>query len=91
MLSALDEQLSTFRRRSLRHPGRAESAMRQHWGILEGLRQRNLVELQRRIEEHAEGGRISAIRAHLEEGRALRMDRPLDLNGGKSEKQVEYR
>ncbi len=74
MLRSLDERLGAFRNRSMHQPGRAEGAMRQHRAILEALRRRDVREMQRWIEEHAERGRLSAIKAHLEEGRARRMD-----------------
>lgn len=73
MLRSLEERLVSFRRKGLRHPGRAESAMRQHWGIFGGLRSRDYEEMRRWVEEHAEVGRQTAIKTHLEESRERRM------------------
>ena len=73
MLRSLEERLVSFRQKGLRYPGRAESAMRQHWGILESLRKRDQEEMRRWVEEHAEVGRQTAIKTHLEEGRDRRM------------------
>lgn len=74
MLRSLDERLGAFRNRSIHQPGRTEGAMRQHRAILESLRRRDVAEMQRWVEDHAERGRLSAIRAHLEAARARRMD-----------------
>lgn len=73
MLRTLEDRLVSFRTKGLRYPGRADSAMRQHWGILEALRRRDPVEMCRWVEEHAEVGRATAIKTHLEEGRDRRM------------------
>ncbi len=73
LLRTLEDRLASFSRRALRYPGRAESAMRQHWGILDGLRRRDLAEMRRWIEEHAERGGVTAIKTHLEETRNRRM------------------
>jgi DNA-binding GntR family transcriptional regulator len=73
MLRSLEERLVSFRQKGLRYPGRGESAMRQHWAILEGLRRRDEAEMRRWVEEHAEVGRQTAIKTHLEEGRERRM------------------
>lgn len=77
MLRSLEERLGAFRNRSMHQPGRAEGAMRQHRAILEALRRRNVPEMQRWVEEHAERGRVSAISAELEAARSRRMETPL--------------
>ncbi len=73
LLRTLEDRLVSFRFKGMRYPGRAQNAMRQHWGILEGLRRRDLAEMCRWIEAHAEEGRAVAVRTHLEEGRRRRM------------------
>ncbi len=73
LLRTLEDRLVSFRLKGMRYPGRAQSAMRQHWGILEGLRRRDVGEMCRWIEAHAEEGRVVAINTHLEEGRRRRM------------------
>jgi len=73
LLRPLEDRLFSFRFKGMRYPGRAQSAMRQHWGILEGLRRRDVGEMCRWIEAHAEEGRAVAIKTHLEEGRSRRM------------------
>ncbi len=73
MLRTLEDRLAAFRYRGLRYPGRSASAMRQHWGILEGLQHRDVAEMTNWIHEHAEAGRLAAIKTHLEEGRSRRM------------------
>jgi len=74
MLRTLEERLAAYRRWSLYESGRAEKVKREHRGILEALRRRDVAEMQYWIEDHAERGRLAAIKAHLEEGRARRMD-----------------
>jgi DNA-binding GntR family transcriptional regulator len=74
MLRSLDERLSAFRNQSMHQLGRAEEAMRQHRALLEALRRRDAQEMQHWVEEHAERGRLSAIKAHLEAARVRRMD-----------------
>ena len=74
LLRTLEDRLVSFRNKGLRYPGRAESAMRQHWGILEALRRKDLPDMCRWIDEHAEVGRVTAIKTHLEEGRNRRMN-----------------
>lgn len=74
MLRSLGERLRVFRNRSMYQPGRAEAAMRQHRAILEALRRRDVREMQRWVEEHAERGRLSAVKAHLEAAREQRME-----------------
>lgn len=73
LLRSLEDRLVGFRQEGLRYPGRADSAMRQHWGILDALRRRDFAEMSRWIEEHAEVGRAVAVKTHLEEGRRRRM------------------
>ncbi len=73
MLLTLEERLTAFRHRSLHHSGRVEGAMHQHRAILEALRRGDVAEMQRWIEEHAERGRLFAMKTYLEEGRARRM------------------
>ena len=72
-IRSLDERLTAFRNRSMHQPGRAEGAMRQHRAILEALRRRDVRDMQRWIEEHAERGRLAAVKSHLEEARTRRM------------------
>ncbi len=74
LLRTLEDRLEPFRRGGIRLSGRADSAMGQHWGILNGLRHRNVAEIQRWIEEHAEVGRLTAIKTHLEAARSRRME-----------------
>ncbi len=74
MLGSLAERLTAFRNLSAPERERAEVVRRQHRGILEALRARDVAEMQRWIEEHAERGRVGAINAYLETGRARRMD-----------------
>lgn len=74
MLHSLDDRLTAFRNLSAPAPERAEVVRRQHRGILEALRERNVVEMQRWINEHAERGRLGAINAYLEKARARRME-----------------
>ncbi len=74
MLHSLDARLAVYRNRTRHTPERAEVVRRQHRGILEGLRARNVAEMQRWIDDHAERGRLSAINTHLEEARMRRMD-----------------
>jgi DNA-binding GntR family transcriptional regulator len=73
MLRSLEERLAIFRQKGLRHPGRAEGAMRQHWDLLEALRRRDQAEMRRLVEEHAEDGRQTSIKSYLEESRERRM------------------
>lgn len=73
LLRSLEDRLAPFRHAGIRHPGRAQSAMLQHWGILEGLRRRDVSEMQRWIEEHAEVGRLTAVKVHLDAARNRRM------------------
>lgn len=73
MLRSLDERLHAFRSLSIHQPGRAEGAMLQHRAMLESLRRRDVAEMQRWIEEHAERGRLSAVKSHLEDARSRRM------------------
>ncbi len=74
LLRSLEDRLEPFRRAGIRRPGRAESAMCQHWGIFGGLRDRDLATMQKWIEEHAEAGRQAAIKTHLEAARSRRME-----------------
>ncbi len=73
MLRTLEDRLTIFRYRGLRLPGRSATVMKQHWGILEGLRRRDTAAMTAWIHEHAEAGRMAAIKTHLEEGRNRRM------------------
>lgn len=73
LLRSLEDRLVPFRHAGIRRTGRPETIMRQHWGILEGLRHRDLEEMLRWIDEHAEQGRLTAIQNHLEAGRSRRM------------------
>jgi len=73
LLRTLEDRLVVFRYRGVRYPGRAASAMRQHWGILEALRRRDAAEMCRWVVEHAEEGRQVAIKTHLEEARSRRL------------------
>ena len=73
-LRSLEDRLVPFRHAGIRRPGRAEGAMRQHWGILEGLRSRDLAAMQNWIEEHAEVGRRTAIKTYFDAARSRRME-----------------
>ncbi len=74
MLRSLEERLAVFRNRSMHQAGRAEGAMHQHRGLLEALRRRDLATMQQLVEEHAERGRLYAIKANLEAARVRRME-----------------
>lgn len=74
MLHSLDARLTAFRNRQRMTRERAEAVARQHWGILEALRARDVTAMQRWIDAHAERSRLAAVDAYLEEARARRMD-----------------
>lgn len=73
LLRTLEDRLFIFRHKGLRYPGRADAGVRQHRELLESLKRRDVAEMCRLIEEHADGGRAAAVKIYMEEARVQRM------------------
>lgn len=73
LLRSLEDRLASFRHLGFRHPGRAASIMRQHWSIVDALRRRDALEMQRWMKEHVEEGRATTYKVYLDEARGRRM------------------
>ncbi len=73
LLRSLEDRLTSFRYKGLRYPNHIQTTMRLHLEILESLKRRDVSKMIRLIEEHAEEGRATAIKVHLEEAQNRRM------------------
>ncbi|HEX2923611.1 MAG TPA: GntR family transcriptional regulator [Chloroflexota bacterium] len=73
LLRSLDERLTVFRQNQLHYPGHMQTAMQQHFEILDALKRKDAREMMALIEKHSEEGRSTAIKVHLEEAQNRRM------------------